>query len=99
MEITRTDNNESIVIAVQGKINSITCKDLEAELLKALEKSVNILLDLEKVDYVSSAGLRVLLLGEKKARALKITMTVRNICEDVYNVLEMTGFTNILTIQ
>ena len=99
MYISKGVENGKPVMYVDGKINANTSKDLETELLSFLDENKEMLLDFNKVDYISSAGLRVLLLAQKKVKANGGQMVLRGVCDIVMDVLEMTGFTDILTIK
>jgi len=99
MDITTSVENGKSIMYVDGKLNANTSKDLETALLAFLDKNNEIILDFAKVDYISSAGLRVLLLAQKKVKANGGQMTLRGVCDIVMDVLEMTGFTDILTIK
>ena len=99
MTISRTITDDRIVLHIDGKIDTNTSKELETALVQAIEGTSSVVLDFEKVIYISSAGLRTLLLGEKKSKKLGATMVICNICENVFDVFEMTGFSEILAIQ
>ena len=93
-----TDEKGVLTISVEGSIDTLTAPDFEAKVLKALEGVSKLILDFTKVDYVSSAGLRtILLLNEKMDE--QGGMTIKNINEEVRDVFEMTGFDELLTIE
>ena len=98
MTITKTQNGTALTLALEGRLDTMTSPDLEAELNKSLAGADSLTLDLSKLDYISSAGLRVLLSAHKLMSArggLKVT----NVNEIVREVFEVTGFADILTIE
>ncbi|MCF0108970.1 MAG: STAS domain-containing protein [Erysipelotrichaceae bacterium] len=98
MEINKTLNENTLTVTVSGRLNTLTAPQLEEE-IKAIEPTVACLvMDFADVPYISSAGLRVLLEAQKKM-AKQGKMVVRNVCEDVKEVLDITGFSDILTIE
>jgi anti-anti-sigma factor len=99
MTITKTRENESLVLALEGRLDTATAPQLQETLLPAFEEAKTITLDLKGLAYVSSAGLRVLLLGEKTAKSKDASMVLTGVSEEVMEVLEMTGFVDILNIE
>ena len=97
MNITRKLNGNEMEIALEGRLDTMTAPQLEAE-LGSLDKAESLVLDCTKLDYISSAGLRVLLYAHK-IMCGKGGMKVTGINEIVREVLEVTGFTDILTIE
>lgn len=96
MEIKK--NAEATVIEVVGRLDTTSAPALEKAINEDIGDAKNLVLDLKGVQYISSAGLRVLLGAQKKM--LKIgSMKVTNVCEAVMEVLEMTGFADILVIE
>ena len=69
MKINISIENGRPTLHIKGKINSNTCNDLEKKLMDSIDSNCNVVLNFKEVDYISSAGLRVLLSGEKKAKA------------------------------
>ncbi|MBQ3043772.1 MAG: STAS domain-containing protein [Alistipes sp.] len=97
MEITiRNCENQSIVLIV-GRLDTNTAPELEAALNGITAKEV--VLDCSSLEYVSSAGLRVILASHKHLMAAEQRLTLRNICTEVRSVLDMTGFSRILFIE
>ena len=95
MKIDFNKNNEILSIALDGRLDTVSAPELESFLCENYEGGA-IEIDCERLAYISSAGLRVLLFAQKKtAGALKLT----NVCELVMEVFEMTGFSDILTIE
>ncbi|WP_148135071.1 STAS domain-containing protein [Candidatus Formimonas warabiya] len=100
MDIKRTKNENVITLTLSGRLDSVTSSKLGEELSKVFEEgSIDLVFDFEALDYISSAGLRVLLTAQKKMNALATTMKVINANENVKEVFEVTGFAGILTIE
>lgn len=98
MNITKKVNGLEIFFAIEGNIDSNTAPKLYDEVMESLEGMTSLIFDFEKVSYVSSAGLRVLL-AAYKVMSKQGTMVVRHVNEDVMDIFVMTGFTNFLTIE
>ena len=98
MTINKTKNDSVLTIALEGRLDTITAPDLEAELKKELETAEELVFDFEKLEYISSAGLRVLL-SAQKIMSRKGGMKVTKVNELVNEVFEVTGFSDILTIE
>ncbi|MFP3040555.1 STAS domain-containing protein [Treponema primitia] len=99
MTITKNKTGDKLVLALEGQLDTSTAPQLQAELIPEFDNIHYIELDFEKLQYVSSAGLRVLLVGEKKAKANGGKMILVNISPEIKEVFEMTGFSGILTIE
>lgn len=97
MEIVKTKENSSLTFALEGRLDTMTAPQLEAEVNSSLEGITDLAFDFAKLVYVSSAGLRVLLAAQKKMNK-QGKMEVRNVCPDIKEVLDVTGFSDILTI-
>ena len=91
------DNNKLLVM-IEGRIDSNTAPELFDTLKNAVEGIKELVIDLEKVDYISSAGLRVFLSLQKTMNA-QGSMIVKNVDQKVMEVFELTGFNEILTIE
>ena len=98
MTITRETNGANLKIALEGRLDTMTAPELEAELNQSLGNAESLTLDFSKLDYISSAGLRVLL-SAHKAMSPKGGLKVTNVNEIVREVFEVTGFSDILTIE
>ena len=85
-------------IEIEGRLNTTTAPDLNKTINEDIADNENLVLDFKKLEYISSAGLRVLLSAQKKMQKLG-TLKLINVCEDVMEVFEMTGFSDILTIR
>ena len=98
MTINKSRDNNSLVVAIEGRLDTATAPQLEADLRESLENETSLVFDLKDLEYISSAGLRVLL-SAQKAMNTKGEMKIRNANEIVMEVFEVTGFTDILTIE
>jgi anti-sigma B factor antagonist len=96
MKIDFTKNNGTLTVALDGRLDTTTAPELEKFLGENCADTTALVLDCEKLAYISSAGLRVLLAAQKK---LKGAMKLTNVCELVMEVFEMTGFADILVIE
>lgn len=96
IEIKR--NAEETVITLVGRLDTNTAPVLDKTINEDLGDTKHLVLDIKGLEYVSSAGLRVLLFAQKKMQALG-SMKVTNVCESVMEVFEMTRFAEILTIE
>ena len=98
MTIQKEQNGKDLKLAVEGRLDTLTAPELEAELGREMPGAETLTLDFSKLDYISSAGLRVLLAAHK-AMSRKGGMKVTNVNEIVNEVFEVTGFSDILTIE
>ena len=98
MTITKKENGKALEIALEGRLDTMTAPELENELHTSLENADSLVLDFAKLNYISSAGLRVLL-SAHKTMSTKGGMKVKNVNEIVREVLDVTGFSDILTIE
>ena len=97
MTITKTAENGRLRIALEGRLDSNTAPQLEAELKTSLSGITELDLDFSGLEYISSAGLRVLLAAQK-AMSKQGKMTIRHVNETIMEVFEITGFVDILSI-
>lgn len=98
LQITKNIENGKAVIAPEGRLDTVTAPELESTIREALPGLRELTLDLSKLDYISSAGLRVLLAAQK-AMNTQGEMKVKNVNETVMEIFEVTGFSDILTIE
>ena len=99
MQITETRDNEVITIAIEGRVDTNTSPQVQDAILKSFQKVNQVVLDFSQCSYVSSAGLRALLIGQKTASSKKGTMKLVNVPEILMNVLKLSGFAKFLTIE
>ena len=98
MTIEMKRNGETATIEIAGRLDTTTAPALDKTINQDIADAKQLILDLAGVEYVSSAGLRVILGAQKKMQKIG-SMTVRNVCDDVMEVFEMTGFADILHIE
>ncbi|MCL2335297.1 MAG: STAS domain-containing protein [Endomicrobia bacterium] len=99
MTINITRNEEKTTLAILGRLDTSTSPKLQETLLSEFGKAKHIELDFAELVYVSSAGLRVLLLGEKTAKAQGSRQSIVNVSPDIREVFEITGFSNVLHFE
>ena len=98
MEIKTTKNDQSVNIALTGRLDTNTSHELEEELNTALDGVNELTFDLTALDYISSAGLRVLLSAQKKMNEVQGSMKVTGANKDVQEIFDVTGFSSIFNI-
>lgn len=99
MTITKNQSGDAVTLLVDGRVDTNTSPDLQKEILAAFQTAKTLTLDLEKVAYVSSAGLRALLIGQKTAASKGAVMELIHVTPTVKTVLDSVGFSSILTIR
>ena len=98
MTIEIKKNTEETIIEIVGRLDTITAPALDKTINEDIGDAKNLVLDVKGMEYISSAGLRVLLAAQKKMQKIG-SMKLTNVCEDVMEVFEMTGFADILVIE
>ena len=98
MTIEIKKNNQETIIEIVGRLDTITAPALDKTITEDIGDTRNLILDMKSLEYISSAGLRVLLGAQKKMQKIG-SMKVVNVCEEVMEVFEMTGFADILVIE
>jgi len=98
MTITKKENGKSFTLSVEGRLDTLTSPELEKEINELSSSAEDLVVDFAKLEYISSAGLRVLL-SAHKLFAKKGGMTITNVNETVLDIFEVTGFKDILTIK
>ena len=96
IEIKR--NAEQTIIKIVGRLDTTTAPALDKTINEDIADTKHLVLDVKELEYISSAGLRVLLSAQKKMQKIG-SMKVINVCEEVMEVFEMTGFADILVIE
>ena len=96
IEIKR--NAAETIIEAAGRLDTTTAPTLDKAINEDIEGTKDLVIDLKGIEYISSAGLRVLLSAQKKMKQIG-SMKVKNVCEAVMEVFEMTGFADILVIE
>lgn len=98
MKLTHTPGPNAHTIAIEGSVDTVTAPELEAAIAALPATLERLILDFAAVDYVSSAGLRVLLAADQRLSASG-ALVLRNVNPDVREVFEMTGFDELLTLE
>ena len=91
-------NDKTLTVAVEGRLDTLTAPELEEKLESALDSVEKLIFDFSELEYISSAGLRVLLAAVKEMNAQGGEMTITKVRPEVMEVFEVTGFVDILTI-
>ena len=99
MNIQKKLEGQTLTLSLEGRLDTTTAPELEAVVRSSLEGVGSLVMDLAGLDYLSSAGLRVLLSAQKQMNRKKGKMVVRHVCETIMEVFDMTGFSDILTIE
>lgn len=98
MNINERKNNNEIILELTGRLDTTTAPKLERVLQDFTDDIKSVILDLEHLEYLSSAGLRIILLMQKHMNK-KGHMVVKNVNETIMEVFEITGFVDVLDIQ
>ena len=98
LNITKKAEGSKLTVFLEGRIDTTTAPSLDDELNASLDGVEELVIDFEKLDYISSAGLRVLLSAQKTMNK-QGKMIVKNASEEVMEIFEVTGFSDILTIE
>ena len=98
MNIIKSQNNKTLSIALEGRLDTTTAPQLEAELKQSVGDNSELIFDFAKLEYISSAGLRVLLAAQKVMNK-QGKMVIRNVNDVISEVFEVTGFADILTVE
>lgn len=98
MNIQQEKNGSTLTLKLEGRLDTATAPQLESCLNDTLDGVTSLILDFSALDYISSAGLRVLLSAQKRMNK-QGGMVIRNVNEEINEVFEMTGFADILTIE
>ena len=98
MTINIEKNGEMLTLKIEGRLDTTTAPELEKTINEQSEGIKDLVMDMEKLEYISSAGLRVLLAAQKKMNKIG-TMKLTHVCDAVMEVFEMTGFSDILVFE
>ena len=96
LNIIKHRENNALTFALNGRLDTTTAPEFEAELKNSIEGLSSLTLDFKGLEYISSAGLRVLLSAQKQTAG---KMKIRNVNETVAEIFDITGFSDILTIE
>ena len=98
MTIDKKKEGNRLVLAVSGRLDTMTAPELESVIKDNMDGVEELILDFKDLEYIASAGLRVVL-GARKAMGDKGSFAVRNLCSDVREIFDITGFSDIITIE
>ena len=98
LNIQKNVNADEMTFVLEGRLDTTTAPDLEAQIKDQLDGITKLTFDIEQLRYISSAGLRVLLSAQKVMNR-QGTMVIRNVCPEVMEIFDVTGFSEILTIE
>ncbi len=98
MTINKNTNGTSLIIAIEGRLDTVTAPQLEAELKASIDGITELTFDFEKLVYISSAGLRVLLSAQKTMNK-QGSMKLVHVGDEIRDIFDVTGFADILTIE
>ena len=99
MELTKEYIKKELTIKVKDEINTANAPDFENEIIGEIGNFDSLILDCENLEYISSAGLRVLILVQKKLQPQQIPFTIINVNDTIKDILSMSGFDKILDIS
>ena len=100
MEVKILEQNAETVVAIEGRVDTVTVADLEAKIVPLWSKpAITMVFDCTKMEYISSSGLRIILSAHKQVTAKGGKFILRNLNREVRSVIDLTGFSRILTIQ
>ncbi len=98
LNVEKKLEEDKLYVSVEGRLDTITSPDLEREINDSIEGVKELTLDFDKLEYISSSGLRVLL-AEQKVMNKQGSMKLINVNDTIMEIFEVTGFTDILTIE
>jgi len=98
LKIDQTGTGSKLTVKLEGRLDTVSAPQLEENFKKSLDGVSELIIDVEKLEYISSAGLRVLLSAQKVMNK-QGSMVVMNVSEEVNEIFEVTGFSDILTIK
>ena len=98
LNIIKNAAGEELTIALEGRLDTTTAPDLEKEMKESLDGVANLVMDFKDLEYISSAGLRVLLSAQKTMNK-NGEMKIINVNDTIMEIFEVTGFSDILTIE
>ena len=99
MEVKFNKQNSSLTVTISGNIDTVTAPELDSKLQENISDVKDLVLDFAAVDYISSAGLRVILMANQQMEDVDGNLTIKNVNEDVRDVFEMTGFDSLLNLE
>ena len=99
MNIKKEYNEKELTLSVEGRIDTLTSQDLEKEITAEMGNFDSLIIDFKDLEYISSAGLRVLIATQKQLKEKDIPLTIRNVNDTVGEIFRMSGFDKILKIE
>ncbi len=99
MNITKDYNGKELTLSVEGRIDTITSQELDNEIHNELNNFDSLIIDCTDLEYISSAGLRVLIATQKILKAENIPLIIKNVSAPVNEIFRMSGFNKILQIE
>ena len=99
LNIEQSKNGDELTVKLEGKITSKTAQELESAVMDKLDGLGTLVFDLEKLEYLTSAGLRVLLDAQQRMEDADAVMKLKNVNDPVMDVFKATGFIEFLTIE
>ena len=99
MEISKKYDEMELTLSVKGRIDTITSKELESQISEEIGNFDSLIMDFTDLEYISSAGLRVMIATHKKLNADGIPFVIKNVTDAVREIFRMSGFDKILKIQ
>lgn len=99
MDIVKTYNDKELTIEVGDRIDTVTAPDFENEIMDEMGKFDSLIIDFTDLEYISSAGLRVLIATQKKLKPENIPMVIKNVNDTINEIFKMSGFDKILKIE
>lgn len=100
MEVKILDQNDEKVVVIEGRVDTVTAPDLEMKVSPIwTTPGIKLVFDCEKLEYISSSGLRIILTAHKQITARGGKFILRNLTREVRSVIDLTGFSRILIIE
>jgi anti-anti-sigma factor len=99
MEVVKTEDEGVITLAISGKLSAATAEEFGVAVDKAITESTKLILDFQKVSYLASAGIRILISTQKKLIGGGGSLTFTNVQENISEVFELTGLDDVFNIQ
>ena len=99
MKISETRTDSTVQLDIEGRVETNTAPMLQQAILTAFQKGSALVLNFEQVPYISSAGLRALLIGQKTANSKRGSMKLINVSDAVMGIFKTTGFAGMLTVE
>ena len=99
MNISKNYNEKELTLSVEGRIDTITSQDLDNQINEELGNFDSLIMDFTDLEYISSAGLRLLIATQKKLKADNVPFVIKNVNDNINEIFRMSGFNKILKIE